>query len=339
MSYIEHTDQLTLDFAIPSAERPKLTLYAKQEDSARRVIISLKQFGEDYTVPVDVIVMLRATKPDGHFLITECPAVGSKVYLQIPKEMLTSVGCVRAEICLMAADEILTSGTFFVEVLPNAMSDVASGNDVSALAMVLDTAATLMRQAMFPVAVETVPVGPDFDTTAKTVVMYKEKPVWNGKEFATTEEGAQYSDYLSALRANAVYFYQGNDRSTYCKLTESAGSCTGYIRYGLLGTSGGLAKEFRTLLDGDTVEGRKLPTEAEAKALTQLMTNHSISKNSSTYYLVEHSILQFTVIWIDCFVNSLLQGTAVDFGDGTHKRFVTEEELEKLNRRIAALES
>ena len=337
MSTITHTDQLTLDLSAIPGNRSDLTVYAKQEDNTRRVRITLQENGTDYQIPDGVSVLLRALKPDGHFVLTDSPFEGCYVYLTLPREMLTCAGCVRAEICLTAGDEILTTATFYVEVVPTALSDIASGNDLSALAKALDAAAHLTEQALLPIAVETVKVDDGFDTGAATPYQYTTAPVWQTDGYVFDGSGIQYSDAHSAYAAGSLYFFDTDDRSSYCKLSGSGSSCNGYIRYRPLGTSGGVSGELRSLLDGLTVEGRALPTENEVTKLGQLVSNYYLTANSTQYYLVEMTMMLGLHLWNDYFVNYLVNGKPVDFGDGVERRFVTVAELEEINRRLTAL--
>ena len=337
MSTIAHTDQLTLDLSAIPGNRSDLTLYAKQEDNTRRVRITLQENGEDYRIPDGVGVMLRALKPDGHFVIADSLFESCYVYLTFPREMLTCAGCVRAEICLTAGEEILTTATFYVEVVPTALSDIASKNDLSALSKVLDAATFLTKQALVPVAVETVEVADGFEPGAISPSLHAVAPVWQTDCYMFEGSGVQYSNSHSAYAAGYHYFFDSDDHSSYCKLIGIGSSCTGYVRYRPLGTSGGLSEDFRNLLDGLNVEGRALPTADEAKKLKELASGLSIAANSSVYYLVEMTELAIIRIWNDLFANYLLRGKTIDFGDGVERRFVTVAELEEIDRRLTAL--
>ncbi|MBQ7355539.1 MAG: BppU family phage baseplate upper protein [Clostridia bacterium] len=338
MSTFAHTDELKLDLSAIPGKRSDLTIYAKQEDNTRRVQITLQENGENYTIPDGVSVLLRALKPDGHFVLTDLPFDGCRIYLTLPREMLTCAGCVRAEICLTAGEEILTSATFYVEVVPIALSDTASGNDLSALAEVMNAAVVLTEQALVPVAVETVATGNGFDPSALTHHLYQAAPDWQVDHYEFEGSGTQYSNAHSAFAAGYVYF-AGDDRTSYCKLIGSGSICTGYVCYRPLGVSGGTSPALRSLLDGETVEERALPTAVQLSRLNELIAYQNLSANSTTYHLVEQSLLVAIYGWIQILFDSLAKGIAVDMGAGTKMRFVTEEELAEINRRLSDLEN
>ncbi len=289
---ISYIDELTLDFAGKPGKRSQLTLYAKQEDSARCVQIKLQNKGEDYRVPDGVSVSLRALKPDGKFLLADCPHEGYWVYLTLPRQMLTVVGCVRAEICLTIGEEVLSSATFYVEVVPMALSAIASENDLSALSKAIDTANALLANALADVAVETVTSGSRFDPGAISPNVYQEAPTWEEGVYHFPHNYSLYSNSHAALNAGWIYFITDNDPTSYCKLVGENGSCTGYIRYRPLGTSGGLAGELRSLLDGNTVEGRALPTATAVAKLGQLMRNYTIVDGNSKYCMISQEELE-----------------------------------------------
>lgn len=338
MSTFAHTDELKLDLSAIPGKRSDLTIYAKQEDNTRRVQITLQENGENYSIPDGVSVLLRALKPDGHFVLADLPFEGCWVYLTFPREMLTCSGCVRAEICLTAGEEILTSATFYVEVVPTALSDTASGNDLSALAEVMNAAVVLTEQALVPVAVETVTADNGFDPAALTPRLYRTAPVWQVDHYVFEGSGTQYSNSNSAFAAGYIYF-AGDDQTSYCKLMGSGSTCTGYVCYRPLGVSGGTSQSLRSLLDGETVEERALPTAAQVSRLNELIAYQKLAINSTTYHLVEQSLLVAIFGWIQILFDSLVKGIAVDMGAGTKMRFVTEEELAEINRRLTALEN
>ena len=92
MSTIAHTDHLTLDLSAAPQKRSEVTVYAKQDDNARRIWIEIRENGEDYQIPDGVRILLRALKPDGRFVLSEAPYEGCNVYLTFPREMLTCIG-------------------------------------------------------------------------------------------------------------------------------------------------------------------------------------------------------------------------------------------------------
>lgn len=337
MSTLEQINELTLDLSAVPGDRSKLTVYAKQEDSVRRVLITLQQNGEAYTIPTDVEVMLRALKPDGRYVLANCNASGSNVYLSLPREALTRAGSVRAEICLMQGTDILTSTTFYVEVIPSALSEVASSNDLSALSKALETSNALLNQAYIPVAVETVWIADGFVPGSTTGLQYSVEPVWKDLEFVSETSGSTYSNYHAAFDEGYVYFFDSTDHTYFCKLIGENASCTGYVKYRLLGAKDGLSEELRLLLNGDEVEGRALPTANEAAKLSELISDQSINVNSTTYHLLENTLFAITEIWAQYFYSTLAYGNSVDFGTGKHLRFTSDEEMAELNQRITAL--
>ncbi|MGM9646820.1 MAG: BppU family phage baseplate upper protein [Eubacteriales bacterium] len=338
MTTLAHTDELTLDLSALPVNRSDVTLYAKQEDSVRRVEITLQENGENYTIPDGVSVMLRALKPDGHFVLTDCPFEKQYVYLYFPREMLTCAGTVRAEICLTVGEEILSSATFYVEVLPGALSDIPSTNELSALSKALDAAAILAEQALAPVAVETVLVGDGFDPSGIAPDQHATAPIWKDGAYRFDDgDGTQFSQSHSAYSAGYLYFFDSDDHTSYCKLIGNYTGCTGFIRYRPLGITGGLGDEFRKLLDGETVEGRALLNEDQVKKLTDLTSRFSITANSTRYYMIEMTMYATLYMWADYFINYLYRGKTIDFGDGVQRRFVTTSELEEIDRRLTAL--
>ena len=339
MTTIAHTDELKLDLSALPVNRSAVTIYAKQEDSARRVGITLQENGENYTIPDGVSVMLRALKPDGSFVLTDCPFENHYVYLDLPREMLTCAGTVRAEICLTIGEEILSSATFYVEVVPGAMSDIPSTNELSALSKALEAAAILTEQALAPVAVETVLVGDGFNANVISPYMHTVAPVWKDGSFRFDDgDGYQFSQSHYAYTAGYLFFFDSDDHTSYCKLIGSGDVCTGFVRFRPLGISGGLGDEFRKLLDGEVVEGRALLNEDQVKKLTDLTSRFSITANSTRYYMIEMTMYATLYMWADYFINYLYRGKTIDFGDGVQRRFVTTSELEEIDRRLTALE-
>lgn len=336
MSTFAHTDELTLDLSAIPGKRSDLTVYAKQEDNTRRVQITMQENGENYPIPDGVSILLRALKPDGHFVLAELPFESCWVYLTFPREMLTCAGCVHAEICLTAGEEILTSATFYVEVVPTALSDTASGNDLSALSEALNAAAILNEQALVPVAVETVVAGEDFDPAAISPSVYADAPLWQTDHYEFEGSGTQYSTSHAAYAAGRLYF-AGDDETSYCKLIGSGSACTGYVRYRPLGVAGCTSRALLDLLDGATVEERALPTAEQVERLQDLIQYQNITANSTSYHLLEQSLLVYLYAWIQTLDGALSKGIAVDLGAGTKMRFVTEEELAELDGRITAL--
>ena len=338
MSTIAHTDHLTLDLSAAPHKRSEVTVYAKQDDNARRIRIILRENGEDYQIPNGVRILLRALKPDGHFVLADSPYEGCNVYLTFPREMLTCIGCVRAEIALLYEEEILTSANFYVEVLPHALSDIKSGSELSAISTALETAAFLTRQALVPVPAETVNFADGYILSAGSIRFHSEAPVWEVDHFSFADSGSSYSSAEAAYDSGRRYFFDSDDHTAYCKLVGNGNSSTGFTRFRLLVANGGMTKELRALLDGQSVEDRALPTALEAAALQELRTKRYMTANSTSYHLIENTVAAVLNYWADLFVNCLAYGEAFDLGDGVRRRFVTEEELEAIQRRLAALE-
>lgn len=338
MSTISHTDQLTLDLSAAPGKRSDVTLFAKQDDNTRRVRIILHENGEEYQIPDGVSILMRALKPDGHFVLADSPFEGCNVYLTFPREMLTCAGCVRAEICLLYGDEILTSANFYIEVLPHALSDSESKSELSAITKALDAAAFLTKQALIPLPVETISFNDGYSLPTASIRFHGTEPTWENNEFTFADGGTVYSDVNSAYSKNAIYFFDSDDHTAYCKLIGSGSVCTGFTRYRPLVSSGGMTQEMRDLLDGKSVEGRALPTEYDASLLHQLINNRRITLQSKSYHLIETSLLTVITAWADIFINKLVYGESFDLGDGVRRRFVTEDELETIQRRLSALE-
>lgn len=336
MSTFAHIDELTLDLSAIPGKRSDLTVFAKQEDNTRRVLITLQDNREDYEIPAGVSLLLRALKPDGHFVLADIPYEGNQIYLTFPREMLTCAGCVRAEICLTAGDEILTSATFYVEVIPTALSDTASSNDLTALSRVLSDAVFLTKQALLPVVAETVTAANGFDPSTFSLRGYSNAPTWQEDHYAFEGSGTQYSNAQTAFSAGRRYF-AGSDETSYCKLIGSGATCTGYVLYRPLGVSDAATETLRDLLNGETVENRQLPTALQVSKLQSLLENQQINANSTSYHLLEHSLYVYLYAWIQVLDTSLSKGIAIDLGTGKKMRFVTEEELEQLDNRITAL--
>ncbi len=337
MSTINFTGTLTVDFTGVPGNRETLTVFAKQEDSARTVAVTMQMKGVNYTPPSGVEVILRGLKPDGSLVILPCTVSGAVASVPLTPILLAAVGCVRAELCLRKGEEILSSATFYIEVLPSALSSVASGSELSALAKVMEAADRVLNNATLPVACETVMAGYGFSISDATPMIYRSAPTWSENRFVATSTGSVYSSYQTAFSGGYIYFFQGDDRTTYCKLFGTSSGCQGYIRYRLMGAVGA-SPELTALLDGDAVRGRALPTEQQRDLINDLISTQQMALNSSTYHLVEGMTMAYLNLWIHHFVNGLAGGTAVDFGDGVARRFVSDAEMKEIDRRLSALE-
>lgn len=338
MSTIAHTDHLTLDLSAAPQKRSEVTVYAKQDDNARRIWIEIRENGEDYQIPDGVRILLRALKPDGRFVLSEAPYEGCNVYLTFPREMLTCIGCVRAEISLLYEEEILTSANFYVEVLPHALADIESGSELSAISTALEAATALTKQAMVPVPAETVYFADGYTLSASSIRFHSEAPVWETDHFTFTDSGSSYSSAEAAYDSSRRYFFDSDDHTAYCKLVGNGSNSTGFTRFRPLIANSGMTKELRALLDGQSVEERALPTTADVAALQELRTKRYITANSTSYHLIENMTAAVLSYWVDLLVNHLAYGEAIDLGDGVRRRFVTEAELDAIHRRLTTLE-
>ena len=337
MSTISHTDQITLDLSAMPGKRSDVTIYAKQDDNARRIRIILHENGEEYQIPNGVRIMLRAIKPDGTFVLADSPYEGCNVYLSFPQETMTCAGCVRAEICLLYDDEILTSANFYIEVLPHALSETESSSELSAISHALNVASFLTRQALVPLPTETVSFE-DYSLNANSLSFHAGEPVWQDTAFVFEDNGTVYSNTNTAYAQNKCYFFDSDDHSSYCKLNGAGTTSTGFTRYRPLVSNGGMTKEMRELLDGKSVEGRALPSDYDAVLLHQLINEQRIATQSRSYYLIEYSLLSVLSFWGDVFINKLVYGEPFDIGDGIPRRFITVSELDSILKRLERLE-
>lgn len=117
------THEVTLGF---SNETGILNIPISQRDVNRIISIGFTDYGEDYEIPENTIVFLKAKKPDGTEINTDefCSVVDNKVQLQIFEQLSIVNGTVQCEIIL--SDE---NGTHYTSNQFNLIVNKSVHND------------------------------------------------------------------------------------------------------------------------------------------------------------------------------------------------------------------
>ncbi len=92
-------------------------IYAKQYDSASRYLSIALYDGETiYSIPEGAAASLRATKPDGKTVIADCTVESDRIIAELPAQLLSAVGRVRADVMLALSRSTLSAAVFFIDV-------------------------------------------------------------------------------------------------------------------------------------------------------------------------------------------------------------------------------
>lgn len=112
MNYTEH--KFTLDV---SKTVSQVSLSVKKGDTARRLLISLKENGYPYYISSDCYAAISATKPDGHLILNNCSIESNVIGYDFTPQTVAAVGIVNCEVVVYGAGGLqLTSASFDIIV-------------------------------------------------------------------------------------------------------------------------------------------------------------------------------------------------------------------------------
>lgn len=136
---MKYTKTVTIDMATDYSN----TITAKQNDSARTVLVTLVNKGEVYQLPSSS-VKFYALKPDGTRVFNDVLSIDVKngtVEVKLTSQTLAEVGKVRCELAFYEGTNILTTVCFNIKVEQGVRSDsaVESTDDFSALTSAIST--------------------------------------------------------------------------------------------------------------------------------------------------------------------------------------------------------
>ncbi len=120
-------------------------IYAKQYDSESRYLSIALYDGETiFSIPEGAAASLRATKPDGKTVVSDCTVEADRIIAELPAQLLAAVGRVRADVLLTLSQSTLSAAVFFIDVCgAGADTDaVESTDDVRDVYKRLDDAAS-----------------------------------------------------------------------------------------------------------------------------------------------------------------------------------------------------
>ena len=123
----------------------------KNEDTVRRLSITLSDGGRPYTISDECTAVFTAEKPDGHIVFNDCEIDGNTIHYNITPQTTAVVGVVPCEIRLYGAnDALLTSPQFTLVVSETIYHDgveVESATEVTALTHLISEATEAIHEA------------------------------------------------------------------------------------------------------------------------------------------------------------------------------------------------
>lgn len=137
---MEILQEITLDFARNTLP---VTVFAKQYDQKTRYIsITPLNNGASYTIESGVTARLQMTKPDGTTVINDATITNNVIKAELTAQALAVAGTAVAEIGLYRGNALLTSQTFYVDVVKASYSESAlkSSDEYGALISATDNA-------------------------------------------------------------------------------------------------------------------------------------------------------------------------------------------------------
>ena len=130
--------RMTLDLHDAASQA---TVVIKNEDTARRLSITLSESGRPYTISDECRAFFSAEKPDGNIVFNDCQIEGNTIYYDITPQTTAVVGVVPCEIKLYGAnDMLLTSPQFTLVVAEQIYHNgvaVESATEINALAALI----------------------------------------------------------------------------------------------------------------------------------------------------------------------------------------------------------
>lgn len=138
---MEYTQKITLDLNARSAPQ---VITAKQGDADTRVLeIHLMEDGKEYQPEADSIVMFRARKPDGTFIVdgTTSSLNNNIVYVRLSEQALAAAGRALVDILLYKDNQYLSTMSFILNIEPapvGAMRGTVSESEYGAFQSLLE---------------------------------------------------------------------------------------------------------------------------------------------------------------------------------------------------------
>ncbi len=109
---------ISLDFA---RNTMPITLFAKQFDNdTREIVITPLDRGQPYILEDGITARLQIKKPDDTQVINDAAIAGGKITAELTQQALAASGLATAEIGLYKGETLLTSQTFYIDIMPAA---------------------------------------------------------------------------------------------------------------------------------------------------------------------------------------------------------------------------
>ena len=140
--------RMTLDIHDAASQT---AIVIKNEDTARRLSITLSENGRPYTISEECMAVFTAEKPDGKIVFNACEIIGNTIQYDITPQTTAVVGVVPCEIRLYGAqDALLTSPQFTIivaETIYNEGVAVESATEVTALTALISDAVEIIHDS------------------------------------------------------------------------------------------------------------------------------------------------------------------------------------------------